>query len=222
MPASIRFALFDMDDVVYAYTRADRIAYLAKVTGLEPAFINERIWSEGLEAAADGGAFPTPELYISSWRDRLGYPLAVKDWVEARRLGMRLIPGTLALIERLVAAGTAVGVLTNNGPLVYEYRNTLAPDLARLVGDRFLVSSSFATMKPDPRVYLRALDRLGFSPQESFFTDDMPENIEGARAAGLRGAVFTTPAALEQELVAYGLLGNASVEVTRDKVLPGH
>lgn len=206
MPTPIRLALFDMDDVVYAYSRADRIAYLANVTGLEPAFINERIWSEGLEAAADGGAFPTPELYINSWRERLGYPLEVKDWVEARRLGMRPIPGTLALIERLIARGTAVGVLTNNGPLVYKYRETLAPELARLVGDRFLVSASFSTLKPDPQVFVRALDRLGFSPQESFFTDDMPENVEGALAAGLSGAVFTTPAALEAALVAHNLL----------------
>ena len=206
MPAAIRLALFDMDDVVYAYTRADRIAYLVSVTGLEPAFINDRIWSEGLEAAADGGAFPTPELYIRSWRERLGYPLAVKDWVEARRRGMRLIPGTLALIERLIAAGTAVGVLTNNGPLVHAYRETLAPELARLVGDRFLVSASFSTMKPDPRVFYRALERLGFSPEESFFTDDMPENVDGARTAGLSGAVFTTPAALEEDLVKRGLL----------------
>ncbi len=206
MPTPIRLALFDMDDVVYAYSRADRIAYLAGVTGLEPAFINERVWAEGLEAAADGGAFPTPELYINSWRERLGYPLEVRDWVEARRLGMRPIPGTLALIERLIARGTAVGVLTNNGPLVYEYRETLAPELARLVGDRFLVSASFSTLKPDPQVFVRALDRLGFSPQESFFTDDMPENVEGARAAGLRGAVFTTPAALEAALVAHNLL----------------
>ncbi len=201
-----RLALFDMDDVVYTYTRADRIAHLAGVTGLDPSFINERVWGEGLEAAADGGAFPTPELYIGSWRDRLGYPLAVEDWVEARRRGMRLISGTLALIERLIAAGTVVGVLTNNGPLVHAYRETLAPDLTRLVGDRFLVSSSFSTMKPDPEIFRRAVGQLGFPPQESFFTDDMPENVEGARAAGLSAAVFTTPAALEAALVARGLL----------------
>lgn len=203
---SIRLALFDMDDVVYTYTRADRIAHIASVTGLDPEFINERIWGEGLEAAADGGAFPTPELYIASWRDRLGCPLAVEDWVEARRLGMRPIPGTLVLIERLIAAGTTVGVLTNNGPLVHAYRQTLAPDLARLAGDRFLVSSSFSTLKPDPQVFHRALGQLGFLPEESFFTDDMPENVEGARAAGLLGAVFTTPTALEAELVSLGLL----------------
>lgn len=206
MRTPIRLALFDMDDVVYSYSRADRIAYLASVTGLDPAFINERIWAEGLETAADGGAFPTPELYINSWRERLGYPLEVKDWVEARRLGMRLIPGTLALIKRLIEKGTAVGVLTNNGPLVFKYRETLAPELAHLVGDRFLVSSSFSTLKPDPKVFLRALDRLGFAPRESFFTDDMPENVEGARAAGLLGAAFTTPAALEEALAAHNLL----------------
>lgn len=218
----LRLALFDMDDVVYAYTRADRIAYLAGVTGLDPVFINERVWGEGLEAAADGGAFPTPELYIASWRERLGYPLAVADWVEARRRGMRLIPGTIALIERLISAGTAVAVLTNNGPLVHAYRETLAPELARLVGERFLVSSSFATLKPDPRVFHRALEQLGFAPEESFFTDDMPENVEGARIAGLSAAVFTTPSALEETLVANGLLPRNSVELSGDEMSLGH
>lgn len=204
--SSIRLVLFDMDDVVYAYTRADRVAYIAGVTGLDPAFIDHRIWGEGLEAAADGGAYPTPELYIASWRERLGYPLAVEDWVEARARGMRLISGTLKLIERLAARGLAIAVLTNNGPLVHLYRQRLAPELARIAGDRFLVSSAFSTMKPDPEVFRRALAQLGFSPAETFFTDDMPENVAGARAAGLSGAVFTDPETLERDLAAAGLL----------------
>jgi putative hydrolase of the HAD superfamily len=207
----IRLVLFDMDDVVYTYRRDDRIAYLAAVTGLDPVFINDRVWGEGLEAAADGGAFPTPELYIASWCDRLGCSLSVADWVEARRRGMRLIPGTLALIERLIASGLTVAVLTNNGPVVHLYRETLAPELARLVGDRFLVSSSFSTLKPDPEVFRRALGQLGFAPEETLFVDDLPENVEGARAAGLRAAVFTTPEALEATLVDAGLL---SAEMT--------
>lgn len=204
--SSIRLVLFDMDDVVYDYTRAHRIAYLSEVTGLEPAFIDHRIWGEGLETAADGGAFPTPDLYIGSWRERLGYPLAVEHWVEARRRGMKLIPGTLALIERLEAKGFAIAVLTNNGPLVHLHRHTLAPDLARVAGERFLVSSAFSTLKPDPDVFRRALDRLGFAPEETFFIDDMPENVAGARTAGLRGAVFTDPETLERDLQAEGLL----------------
>jgi len=204
--SSIRLVLFDMDDVVYTYTRAHRVAYLAEVTGLEPAFIDRGIWGEGLETAADGGAYPTPELYIASWRERLGYPLSVEDWVEARRRGMRLIPGTLALIERLRTRGLAIGVLTNNGPLVHLHRHTLAPDLARVAGDRFLVSSAFSTLKPDPEVFRRALSQLGFSSAETFFTDDMPENVAGARDAGLAGAVFTDPATLERDLVEAGLL----------------
>ena len=135
---------------------------------------------------------------------------------------MRLIPGTLSLIERLIEAGITVGVLTNNGPLVHAFRETLAPDLARLVGDRFLVSSSFSTMKPDPQVFHRALERLGFLPEESFFVDDMAENVEGARSAGLRGAVFTTPGALEEALVMNGLLCPVSVEISRGKILSDH
>lgn len=206
--SSIRLVLFDMDDVVYDYSRARRIAYLAEVTGLDPAVIDHRIWGEGLESAADGGAYPTPELYIASWRDRLGYPLSVADWVEARRRAMRPIPGTLKLIERLKARGLAIAVLTNNGPLVHLHRWTLAPDLARLAEHRFLVSSAFGTLKPDPEVFRRALDRLGFAPAETFFIDDMPENVAGAREAGLSGVVFTDAARLERDLLAGSLISS--------------
>jgi putative hydrolase of the HAD superfamily len=208
-PRNYRLALFDMDDVVYDYCRADRIAVLVAATGLDPDFIEQRIWFDGVETAADGGAYPTPELYLAAWAERLGYPLAEDDWVRARAAGMTLEPGTLAVIDRLAAAGLTVAVLTNNGPLVARHKDRLAPELAARVGDRFLVSSTFGTQKPDPAIYTAALARLGFAPGESFFVDDREDNCAGARRAGLAAHVFRTPGRLGEWLADLGIRGIA-------------
>ncbi|WP_237154553.1 HAD family hydrolase [Oryzibacter oryziterrae] len=201
----VKLVLFDMDDVVYAYDRSVRVARLAGMTGLDPVFIETAIWSEGLEAAADGGAYPTGPLYLKSWQDRLGYPLAEDQWLAARKAAMTLVPGTLAIIDQLLAAGLAVGVLTNNGPLVHARRHDLVPELAARAGHRFTVSAQFDTKKPDPAVFTRCLEHLGFAPGQTVFIDDMPENAEGASAAGLTGLTYTDPARLAADLRRLGL-----------------
>jgi len=198
--AGRRLVLFDMDDVVYVYDRPARVAALAAMTGLDAALIEHRIWEDGLEDAADAGAFATSADYLGAWRHALGVDLSASQWMRARRDSMRLIGGTLAIIDRLQAADIAVGVLTNNGPLVFDSRFDLVPDLADRVGDRFTVSSQFKCRKPDPAVFTAALDLLGFEPADSFFIDDKPENVEGARAAGLDGHWFRNPGSLSLAL----------------------
>lgn len=201
----VKLVLFDMDDVVYVYDRSVRIARLAEMSGLDPVFIETAIWSEGLEAAADGGAYPTGPLYLKSWQDRLGFALEEDQWVAARKAAMTLVPGTLALVDQLQAAGVAVGVLTNNGPLVHSRRHDLVPHLAARAGDRFTVSAQFSTLKPDPAVFTRCLAHLGFAAGETVFIDDKPENAEGSRDAGLVGLTYTDPTRLAADLRRIGL-----------------
>ncbi len=52
--------------------------------------------------------------------------------------------------------------------------------------DGMIISSEVGLLKPDPRIYRLAVECLGVQPEEAVFLDDMPENVEGARAAGLR------------------------------------
>jgi len=40
--------------------------------------------------------------------------------------------------------------------------------------------------KPDPKIYLTALDRLGASPDRVMFFDDVPANVTAASALGMR------------------------------------
>jgi glucose-1-phosphatase len=58
--------------------------------------------------------------------------------------------------------------------------------------DDMIISSELHLMKPDPRIYQVALQRLGVAAQEAIFVDDLPWNVEGARSQGLHAVHFRT------------------------------
>jgi epoxide hydrolase-like predicted phosphatase len=56
--------------------------------------------------------------------------------------------------------------------------------------DTIVYSHEVGIAKPDPRIYHLTCDRLGVSPEDVVFLDDVEENVEGARAAGIRAVRF--------------------------------
>jgi putative hydrolase of the HAD superfamily len=59
--------------------------------------------------------------------------------------------------------------------------------------DELVISAEVGIVKPDPRIYHLALERLQVAPQEAVFVDDFIENIEGGKAVGLHTIHFRTP-----------------------------
>lgn len=58
------------------------------------------------------------------------------------------------------------------------------------VVDAIIVSAEEGIAKPDVRIYHIAAERLGIQPAEAIFVDDMAENVDAARAVGMRGVQF--------------------------------
>jgi HAD superfamily hydrolase (TIGR01509 family) len=56
--------------------------------------------------------------------------------------------------------------------------------------DLMVISAEEHLAKPDARIYQLTLDRLGVRPEEAVFVDDMPTNVEAARAVGMAGVRF--------------------------------
>ena len=46
-------------------------------------------------------------------------------------------------------------------------------------------------MKPQAEIYLHCCRELGVDPAKALFLDDRPENVEGARVAGLQAEVYS-------------------------------
>ena len=59
--------------------------------------------------------------------------------------------------------------------------------------DEMIISAEVGLVKPDRLIYEKAVSDLGVKPAEAVFVDDFPENIEGAKAAGLEAIQFVSP-----------------------------
>lgn len=107
------------------------------------------------------------------------------------RTSQRPAPEAAAVLGLLKRAGLQLALVSNS---LYPAR-CLEADLARMglrdSFDALVFSSDVGWRKPDRRIYLEALQRLGASAQESVFVGDrLIEDIQGPRALGLR-AVLT-------------------------------
>jgi len=61
-------------------------------------------------------------------------------------------------------------------------------------------------MKPQPEIYRAALALAQCRPEECFFTDDIPEYVEGARRLGIDAVQFESGEQIERELRARAIL----------------
>jgi epoxide hydrolase-like predicted phosphatase len=66
--------------------------------------------------------------------------------------------------------------------------------------DEMIISAEVGLVKPDPRIYHLALERLGVMPAESVFIDDVLPNVEAARLTGMTGIHFIQPEKALEEL----------------------
>jgi HAD superfamily hydrolase (TIGR01509 family) len=185
--------VFDMDQVLYEYDWQHRMSVMTELTGLSLTELRDRWWNAAGEGAAEAGAYPSADSYLAAVCEALGTTVSQRDFLRARGSAMTAWPVSLEAVARAASHGT-VTLLTNNGPLVGEHLATLAPELVPLFGEEHLFASSdYGARKPDPFVFERVLERYGADPSETFFADDLPENVAGAASVGIAAHLFRTP-----------------------------
>jgi putative hydrolase of the HAD superfamily len=107
--------------------------------------------------------------------------------------------GALGILHQLAASNQCLlGALNNEAHETNEYR-------FRHFGLRkffqvALSSCYLGLRKPEPAIYLRALDILGRPAERILFIDDRAENVDGAADAGMKAIRFEGADALRREL----------------------
>lgn len=69
--------------------------------------------------------------------------------------------------------------------------------------DELIISAEVKMMKPDPRIFHLAVERLGVQPPDAVFIDDIAENVEAARREGLQAIQFRDTQQTMDELNEY-------------------
>lgn len=107
----------------------------------------------------------------------------VSEWDEP----MLPVEGMAELVQELKENGYGIYLLSNASLRQHDY-------WPKVPGWQFfdgkIISADEKVMKPHPDFYRIALERFGLKPEECFFIDDVPANIEGALYCGISGTVF--------------------------------
>ncbi len=129
------------------------------------------------------GRTPAPELLaeISDRKEQL-FRQAVRGHVQP-------LPGVLAWLERLKAAGTRQGIASSAPPANID---ALVDELG-LRGYFDAIASGFDLPgKPDPTLFLKVARLIGVPPERCVVVEDAIAGVEAARQAGMKCIAVTT------------------------------
>ena len=125
--------------------------------------------------------------------------------VDAVPLSFAPIPGTVALIEALHAAGHPLFFLSNM-PAPYADHLDASNPFLHCFRDG-IYSGRVGLIKPEPAIFDLAVQRFDHAPAQLLFFDDVQANVDAARAAGWQARLFEHPDGAAADLRALGLIG---------------
>ena len=181
---SARIVLFDLGNVVvdwqpirlyreYFDTEAAAAAFVRDVCNMAWHVHHDRGVSMADNAEPLIAKYPEFETQIKAWRTR---------WLD---MFEGYVPGTPVIMARLEEAGVPLYGLSNIPAEVADETFDAFP-MIHILRD-VVVSGAEHFVKPDPKIYQIALERMGHpDPSEVFFIDDSQKNIDAASKLGFR------------------------------------
>jgi putative hydrolase of the HAD superfamily len=204
--------VFDLGGVVLRWEPAEllrerlpqRLPDLASAQRLAGAFFESfRPGSDWAEF--DRGRYDDTEV-ARRLAQRLALPLAeVQSVIDGIPDHLQLRADTVALLRELHAAGHRLVYLSN---MPRPFRPTALKALEALaVFDTGLFSCDLGLVKPEPEIYLAAMQHFGMPAVDCRFFDDSESNVLAARRAGWQAWRFSDAAVARADLVDIGLAG---------------
>lgn len=198
----IKTIIFDMGKVIIPFDFKRGYDRMAAHCSYPADQIPERIRSCDLVARLESGQLE-PEQFFAQFRDLLELNLNYEEF--------RQIFSSIFLPEPLVPESLLAGLrrsyrlvlLSNTNALHYEVVSREYPILQQF--HQHVLSHVVGALKPSPKMYAAAVEAAGCSPQECFFTDDIPDYVEGARAFGIDAVQFQNADQIQRELRARGV-----------------
>jgi len=203
----MQFIYFDMGNVLLGFSHQRQAEQMARVSGASADQVWQLLYGTGgLHWEFERGAVDADQFYarfceaVNARPDRAELERAANDifWLN--------VP-IVALVGHLHAAGHRLGVFSNTSSAHWDYCTSRFGILTTMFPVHAL-SFKLEAMKPTPAAYTAAAKLAGVAPEHLFFTDDRPENVAAAVAAGWDAVVFQSVSQLHDEFRRRGIALN--------------
>ena len=192
--------VFDLGKVIVDFSVEKACLQVADVAGVKAEDIRSFLFDDGLEYRFEAGEFSFSELHKKFERH-------FKKPVHSDRLRLAAanifspIQSTIDILEQLrqTYAQTIPFVLLSNTNEIHWQYIEQNWSISRFF-DHLVLSFEVKSLKPERKIYDHVLTVIGCEPSGIFFVDDVKENIDGARAAGLDAVIYEGELKLRQDL----------------------
>jgi len=191
--------LLDFGNIVVDIDFSRAFDTWASAAGVSPIVVAKRFSFDKAYAAHECGTIEGA-AYFCSLRDALGIQLSDQQFLAGwNAIFVRPTPGMRELL-RILAAAMPLYLFSNTNALHHafwsrEYRSLLESFTT------VFCSHQLGSRKPSPEAFKQVVESIGIAPGRVAFFDDLPENVDGARRAGLVAFQVTSVAELQQVLV---------------------
>ena len=198
----IQAIVFDFGNVLGFFDYDLTVRNLAPHSSLPPEVIRREIYGGELEDAYERGRL-TSEEFLARLRQvcrlRCSDEELVAGYVDMfwrNEEVCRLIP-RLARAYRLVLGSNTTELHSRH------FRRHFADALRHFQG--LVLSHEVGARKPRPEFYARCVLAAGCPPRDCLFIDDLPANVAGAEACGLKGLLYRPGEDLAGQLLSLGV-----------------
>ncbi len=199
----ISFIYFDLGKVLLDFSHARSCERMAETAGVSPELVREVVFDTQLAHAYERGDVTSHEFYECFCEATQTRPEFQKLYYACADM-FSPIAGMDELVARLHAGPRRLGILSNTCEAHWNYCLVAYPMLSARFAIHAL-SFQLRALKPEAKIYRAAAELAGVDPAQIFFTDDRPENVSGALAAGFDAVQFESRAQLVGALSERGL-----------------
>ncbi|MEN9654936.1 MAG: hypothetical protein RL235_1048 [Chlamydiota bacterium] len=193
----MKTVFFDIGNVLFKFSLPRMVAQVAHCTGMGIDAVEELIVTHQLQRMYEIGRIDSLGLY-EAFRKNAPHDFTVRELVDAISDIFTPIDGTWAIVKELKDLKKQLIIISNTCESHFNYLYSHYP-MMRLFDGRVL-SYEVNLLKPDPLIFYKALAIAKCEAKESFFTDDVLENVHAARSVGLDAEPFVNAPLLRQEL----------------------
>jgi glucose-1-phosphatase len=181
---SVKVLLFDLGNVIINVDFARAINVWSNYANIKPEVIKSRFSFDVSYERHERGEI-TGAAYFASLRELLGAELTDMQLEEGwNAIYQGEVPGIQTILNR-AKQHFPLYVFSNTNPTHWAYACQHYADVLGLF-EKVFTSSELKKRKPHREAFEGVVKEMGVNAENILFFDDLLENVEGARAAGLQ------------------------------------